>query len=94
MPAAVRIQPEAAASGVAGAASVLVLLHCTASAGAGVRGTLGAEGDVCIVHTPRSRWRVEVLHARGEGGDDSHTGRTWSNTGLCAAAACCTRLEI
>ena len=46
------------ASGVVGAASVLVPLHCTASAagaGAGVRGTLGAEGVVGTEHTPRSR---------------------------------------
>ena len=43
------------ASGV-GAVSVLVPLHCTASAaGAGVRGTLGAEGVVGTEHTPRSR---------------------------------------
>ena len=94
MPAAVRTRPEAAASGVAGAASVLVLLHCTTSAGAGVSSTLGAEGAVCIVHTPRSKWRVEAFPAGGDGGDDSHTGRTRSNTGLCAAAACCTWLEI
>ena len=94
--AAGRTRPGAAsASGVDGAASVLVPLHCTASAGAGVRGNLGAEGVVGTERTPRSRWRVEELPAGGEGGGgDSRSERTRSNMGRCAAAACCTRIEI
>ena len=85
------------ASGVVGAASVLVQLHCTASAGAGagLRGTLGVEGVVGTERTQRSRWRVEELPAGREGGGgDSRSERTRSNMGRCAAAACCTRIEI
>ena len=86
---------DVATTGVVGAASLLVPLHCTAfAAGAGVRGTLGAEGAVGTEHTPRSRWRVEELPAGGEGGGDSRSERTRSNMGRCAAAACCTRIEI
>ena len=100
VPAADRTRPGAEpASGAVGAASVLLPVHCTASAagGAGTRGTLGAEGAVGIARTPRSRWRVEAPPAGGEGeggGGGSRTGRTRSNTGRCAAAACCTRIEI
>ena len=87
------------ASGVVGAASVFVQLHCTASggagAGAGLRGTLGAEGVVGTERTPRSRLRVEELPAGNEGGGgDSRSERTRSNMSRCAAAACCTRIEI
>ena len=98
--AAGRTRPGAASASGVGAASVLVPLHCTASAagvgaGAGVRGTLGVEGVVGTERTPRSRWQVEALPAGGEGGGaDSRSERTRSNTGRCAAAACCTRIEI
>ena len=97
--AAGRTRPGTESASCVGAASVLVPLHRTASAGAGagagVPGTLGAEGVVGTERTPRSRWRVEELPAEGEGGGgDSRSERTRSNMGRCAAAACCTRIEI